>query len=91
MAQVANQYYNMIVTSTAIRQIDKNECSISTGPQSYQQDYQASTTQNEDINSSDDNVRVEISGEYMLQITARVRELSSLGEDVHPTWKCNLN
>jgi len=87
-SQVANQYYNMLVTTKALRSVDIYDKSIQIRGN---HDLLQLTS---DSNFSDDYVddmQYNLSGRYSIQLTESVTEKASRGEGIYPQWKTNLN
>ena len=88
-SQVANQYYNILVTTKARRSLDTYDKSIQTrGHHGVQQ--HSSDTSNDAENHVDD-IRFDLSGKYSIQITKSLIEKASRSEDIYPQWKTNMH
>ncbi len=87
-SQLANQYYNILVTTKALRSVDTYDKSIQIrGNHNLLQ-------LTSDSNFSDDYVddmQYNLSGRYSIQLTESVTKKASRGEGIYPQWKTNLN
>ena len=80
--QVAEQHYNMLVTTKALRsvntEIDAKANTIATGF------VNADKTRDHDI-------YIELSGQYVIHITDVMKEKIARGDSIYPEWKTNVN
>ena len=79
--QVAEQHYNMLVTTKALRSVNS---------EIDDQSNTATTSRNVRKNN-DENIVIDLSGQYMLHITDLLKDKVSRGENIYPEWKTNLN
>jgi hypothetical protein len=84
-SQVATQYYNMMVTTKALRSIDSYDNSITSTTR-----LQCTCPNGDDVNYGDD-VRFQLSGQYSLRITESLTEEAAGGANIYPQWKTNVN
>jgi hypothetical protein len=89
-SQVANQYYNMLVTTKARRSLDTYDKSIQTRGHHGVQHHSCDTPTLDEGNHNDE-IQFLLSGKYSVQITKRLTEKASRGEDIYPQWKTNLH
>ena len=86
-SQVANQYYNMLVTTKALRSVDIYEKSIQI--RGNDDLLQITTNRNFSEEDYDEDMQFKLSGMYSLQLTEYVIEKASRGEMIYPQWKTN--
>jgi hypothetical protein len=87
-SQVANQYYNMLVTTKALRSVDIYDKSIQI--RGNDDLLQLSSDQNFSNDYVDD-MQYKLSGMYSIQLTESVIEKASRGEGIYPQWKTNVH
>jgi len=79
--QVAEQHYNMLVTTKALRSVNSD-----IDDQSY-----AATTSRNHRKEDDDSIVIHLSGQYTILITDELKDKVSRGQSIYPDWKTNQN
>ena len=76
--QVAEQHYNMLVTTMALRSVNTE-----------MNDNTQTVTNRRNENNNE--VISQLSGQYTIEITDVLKDKVSRGENIYPVWKTNLN